>query len=183
MKNIYRRSEKRFIFVSQFRKKCKEAAYSAKQKKKIMMQDIRLVADKALPTLSLGSLTYNAEKNVYLTVGYTSAADNTYYQAVRFSDRLAVYYDIGIGHYRTFLNGITLMAWNGEKARIIARKFWGGCGNWVDFSESTAKEESITMLKDYLAGQARLLGNAIADSQLLAFSRNLIEETRQKLLR
>ena len=85
------------------------------------------------------------------------------------------------GYAHTFLNGITLFAWNGQKANIIAQKFWGGC-NWRCFNERTAKEESIVMLKDFLAGQAKAMGSIIADSQLLAFSRNMIEETQQKLL-
>ena len=92
-----------------------------------------------------------------------------------------VYYHIGEGYAHTFLNGITLFAWNGQKANIIAQKFWGGC-NWRCFNERTAKEESIVMLKDFLAGQAKAMGSIIADSQLLAFSRNMIEETQQKLL-
>ena len=103
------------------------------------------------------------------------------YQRSRFSNRLAVYYHIGEGYAHTFLNGITLFAWNGQKANIIAQKFWGGC-NWRCFNERTAKEESIVMLKDFLAGQAKAMGSIIADSQLLAFSRNMIEETQQKLL-
>ena len=61
---------------------------------------LQLIAAKALPALSGESLTYNAAKNVYLTLGYTSAAGNMYYQAVRFSNRLAVYYDIGQGYAR-----------------------------------------------------------------------------------
>ena len=147
-----------------------------------MSTTLALVAAKALPVLSGSSLTYNPEKNVYLTLGYTSAAGNTYYKAIRLSDRLAVYYHIGEGHTHTFLNGITLFAWNGQKANIIAQKFWGDC-NWRCFNERTAKEESIIMLKDFLAGQAKAMGSVIADSQLLAFSRNMIEETQQKLLR
>lgn len=147
-----------------------------------MNTSLALVAAKALPALSGSSFTYNPEKNVYLTSGYTSAAGNTYYKAIRLSNRLAVYYHIGEGYAHTFLNGITLFAWNGQKANIIAQKFWGGC-NWRCFNERTAKEESIIMLKDFLAGQAKAMGSVIADSQLLAFSRNMIEETRQKLIR
>ena len=90
-----------------------------------MNTSLALIAAKALPALSGSSLTYNAEKNVYLTLGYTSAAGNTYYRAIRLSDRLAVYYHIGQGYAHTFLNGITLFAWNGQKANIIAQKFWG----------------------------------------------------------
>ena len=48
-----------------------------------MSTSLALVAAKALPALSGSSLTYNPEKNVYLTLGYTSAAGNTYYKAIR----------------------------------------------------------------------------------------------------
>lgn len=142
---------------------------------------LSLVAAKALPALSGSSVTFNPEKNVYLTLGYTSAAGNTYYRAIRLSKRLAIFYHIGEGYAHTFLNGITLFAWNGQKAVIIAQKFWGGC-NWRCFSERLAKEESIIMLKNFLAGQAKAMGGMIADSELLRFSRSMIEETHQKLL-
>lgn len=140
-----------------------------------------LVASKALPALSGSSLTYNPEKNVFLTLGYTSAAGNTYYGALRLSKRLAVFYNIGQGYAHTFLNGITLLCWDGQKARIIAQKFWGR-SNWCCFSEHFAKEQSILMLKDFLAGQAKALGQYVSESQLLTFAREMVEETRQKLL-
>ena len=140
-----------------------------------------LLASKALPALSGSSLTYNPEKNVFLTLGYTSVAGNTYYGALRLSKRLAVYYNIGQGHTHTFLNGITLLCWDGPQARIIGQKFWGG-DNWCCFSERFAKEQSILMLKDFLAGQAKVLGQYVSESQLLTFAREMVEETRQKLL-
>ncbi|MCQ2218429.1 MAG: hypothetical protein MJZ33_08110 [Paludibacteraceae bacterium] len=147
-----------------------------------MSSTLALIAEKALPALSGNPLSYNPKKNVYLTLGYTSAAGNTYYKAIRVSNRLAVYYHLGQGYAHTFLNGITLFAWNGQKANIIAQKFWGGC-DWRCFNERTAKEESIIMLKDFLAGQAKAMGSFLSDSQLLAFSRSMIEETQHKMLR
>lgn len=175
--------EKLVLFIHYFIITTTEvAAYSAKQNQtKTMNTSLALVAAKALPALSGSSLTYNAEKNVYLTLGYTSAAGNTYYRAIRLSDRLAVYYHIGQGYAHTFLNGITLFAWNGQKANIIAQKFWGGC-NWRCFNERSAKEESILMLKDFLKGQAKAMGSMVAESQLLDFSRSMIEATHQKCL-
>lgn len=142
---------------------------------------LSLVAAKALPALSGSSLTYNPEKNVYLTLGYTSAAGNTYFRAIRFSDRLAVYYNVGIGYSRTFLNGITLFAWDGQKARIIDQRSWGG-DNWVCFSEDFAKKQSILMLKGYLEAQIKALGEHVDEQQVLDFSRDMIEETQQKRL-
>lgn len=142
---------------------------------------LQLVAAKALPALSGASVTYNAAKNMFLTMGYISAAGNTYYKAIRLSSRLVVFYHISEGNVHTFLNGITLFAWNGQKANIIAQKSWGG-SNWRCFNENSAKEESILMLKDYLAGQMELAGAVVSDQQLLDFSRSMINETQQKLI-
>ena len=146
------------------------------------MTPTSIVAAKALPALSGSPLTYNAEKNVFLTQAYTSLAKNTYYKAIRVSDRLAVAYNIGEGYKYTFLNGITLFAWDGRKARIIAQRFWGG-SNWRIFTEHGAIEESIIMLKDFLAAQAKMMGKLIGDRQLLEFSRAMIGETQRKQLR
>lgn len=137
------------------------------------------IISKSLPALSGASLTYNAEKNIYLTLGYTSNAGNTYYKAIRFSDRLAVFYHIGQGYAYTFLNGITMFCWDGDKAKIIGQKFWGGY-DWRRFSESFATEQSILMLKEYLSGQAKMLGTSISDNELNSFSRNMVEQMCQK---
>ena len=142
---------------------------------------LQTIAAKALPALSGESLTYNAAKNVYLTLGYTSAAGNMYYKAIRLSNRLVVYYDIGQGYARTFLNGITLFCWDGTKARIIGQKFWGGY-DWRDFSEYFAKEQSILMLKDFLRGQLKLQGAHVSDQELASFARCMVEETQRKQL-
>ena len=142
---------------------------------------IQTIVAKSLPALSGESLTYNAAKNVYLTLGYTSTAGNMYYRAIRFSEKLAVFYHIGQGYARTFLNGITLFCWDGTKAKIIGQKFWGGY-DWRDFSEYFAKEQSIQMLKDFLLSQAKLQGTHLNEQDTLAFSRTLIEETQRKQL-
>lgn len=137
------------------------------------MEKINLVAQMALPALSGASVTYNPEKNIYLSMGYTSQAGNTYFKAVRFSDRLAVHYDVGQGYYHTFLNGITLFAWDGTKAVIIGKKTWGGC-NWCIFSEDFAKNQTVKMLKNYLEGQAKSMNQIVDEQQLLSFSRSMV---------
>lgn len=136
------------------------------------------LAEKVLPALSGASVTYNPEKNVYLTLGYTSAAGNTYFKTVRFSDRLAVHYDIGEGYAYTFLNGITLFAWDGNQAVIIGKKMWGGCGNWVCFNERFAMEQTVQMLKSYLGGQAKAIGQCVSEQQLLSFSRQMVNDVQ-----
>ena len=142
---------------------------------------LQTIVAKSLPALSGESLTYNAAKNVYLTLGYTSAAGNMYYKAIRFSEKLAVFYHIGQGYARTFLNGITLFCWDGTKAKIIGQKFWGGY-DWHDFSEYFAKEQSILMLRGFLEGQLKLQGTRVSDQELTSFARSMVEETQRKQL-
>ena len=147
----------------------------------MMNTALQTIATKALPALSGEQVTYNAAKNVFLSQGYTSAAGNMYYKAIRLSNRLVVYYDLGQGYLHTFLNGIKLYCFDGQKANLIAQKYWGGCDYRI-FSEQFAKEQSIIMLKDFLKGQAKALGSQVSDQQILSFSREMIEETQRKQL-
>ncbi len=142
---------------------------------------LQTIAAKALPALSGESLTYNAAKNVFLTQGYTSAAGNMFYRAIRLSDKLIVFYDLGQGYIHTFLNGIKLFAFDGQKAQLIAQKYWGGCDYRI-FSEQFAKEQSILMLKSFLEGQLKIQGARVSDQELISFARGMIEETQRKQL-
>lgn len=142
---------------------------------------LQAIVARNLPALSGESLTYNAAKNIFLTTGHTTAAGNMYYQAIRLSDRLAVYYDLGQGYAYTFLNGIKLFCWDDNQAKLIAQKYWGGYDYRI-FSEQFAKEQSILMLKDYLVGQLKAQGAYVSDQEMLAFSCGMIEETQCKLI-
>ena len=146
-----------------------------------MTNNIPTIVKQSLPALSGSALTYNPDKNVYLTMGYTSAAGNTYYKALRLSDRLIVTYNLGDGYCHTFLNGITLFCWDGRRAKIIGQRQWGGY-NYCIFNERFARQQSIEMLKDYLAGQCKLSGQHVSNGQLLEFSRSLIDDTCCKQL-
>lgn len=142
---------------------------------------LQTIVAKNLPALSGDSITYNAAKNIFLTQGYTSAAGNTYYKAIRISDRLAVYYDLGQGYKYTFLNGIKLFCWDGQKAKVIAQKYWGGYDYRV-FNEQFAKEQSVLMLSNFLAGQLKAQGAQVSNQEIFSFAYNMIEETQRKQL-
>jgi len=142
---------------------------------------LQTLVAKNLPALSGESITYNAAKNIFLTQGYTSVAGNMYYKAIRISDRLVVYYDLGQGYKYTFLNGIKLFCWDGQKAKVIAQKYWGGCDYRV-FSEQFAKEQSILMLSNFLARQLKAQGAQVSNQEIFSFAYNMIEETQRKQL-
>ena len=142
---------------------------------------LQTMVAKNLPALSGESITYNAAKNVFLSMGYTSAAGNMYYRAIRLSNRLIVYYDLGQGYIHTFLNGIKLYCFDGQKANLIAQKYWGGYDYRI-FNEQFAREQSILMLKNFLEGQLKIQGAHVNDQEVYSFARNMIEETHRKQL-
>ena len=143
-----------------------------------MNSNLALVAAKALPALSGSTVTYNAEKNLFLTLGYTSAAGNTYYSAVRLSNRLAVHFSLGQGYAYTFLNAIKVFGWDGPRPRLIGQRTFGGFGNWVIFSESFARQKTFEIVKDFLRGQAKLAGQAVSELQLRGFTEQLVDGLR-----
>ena len=147
----------------------------------MMNTALQAIATKALPALSGEQVTYNAAKNVFLSQGYTSAAGNMYYKAIRLSNRLVVYYDLGQGYAYTFLNGIKLFCFDGPKATLIAQKYWGGY-DYCIFNEQFAKEQSILMLKNFLAGQLKAQGTTVSEQDMLSFARSMVEETQHKQL-
>ena len=147
----------------------------------MMNTALQTIATKALPALSGEQVTYNAAKNVFLSQGYTSAAGNMYYKAIRLSNRLVVYYDLGQGYAYTFLNGIKLFCFDGQKAQLIAQKYWGGCDYRI-FNEQFAKEQSILMLSNFLSGQLKAQGAHVSNQEIFSYAYNMIEETHQKQL-
>lgn len=144
-----------------------------------MMQLQSNAITKALPALSGSALTYNSAKNAFLTSAYTSFAGNTYYKLLRVSDRILVYMSLGEGYSYTFLNGITLFAWDGTKAKIIGQRSWGGY-DWRCYSESFVKDQCIDMLQTYLKSEMKMLGESVSEQTLRDFSRQIYEETQRK---
>lgn len=137
------------------------------------------IVAKALPAIAQSNLTYNAAKNLLLSKGYTSKAGNTYFQALRCSEQLAILFDVGEGYKYTFLNGIKLFRWDGQKPRLIAQKQWGGCDYRI-FDEGFAEQQCVLMLANFLKGQAKMLGSGVSESQLLNYSRNMVQGMSQK---
>ncbi len=141
---------------------------------------LQTIVAKSLPALSGESLTYSPSRNMFVTQGYTCAGGNTYFKAIRFSEHLVVYYDLSLGYKYTFLNGIKLFCFDGQKSNIIAQKCWNG-DDWKVFTEQFAKEQSILMLKNFLEGQLKIQGSYVSEQEVYSYARNMIEETQRKL--
>lgn len=132
------------------------------------------LVEKMLPSFSGGAVTYNKENNIFLTAGYTSQAGNTYYQGIRLSNRIVISYSIGEGYAYTFLNGINIYGFDGNKKKLIASM---GLHNTV-FSEELGADYSVKMVMNYLLGQAKLSGATFNDRELCSFATMLVDEAR-----
>ena len=47
-----------------------------------MNYSLATLVNQTLPSVSNNSVTYNADRNMFLTAGYTSAAGNSYFQGL-----------------------------------------------------------------------------------------------------
>jgi hypothetical protein len=123
--------------------------------------------------MSGSQVTYNSRNNIFLSSGYTSAAGNTYFQGLRLSDRIIINYDFGQGYAYLFLNGIRIYGYDGNQKQLISsRSYYSQC-----FSEQYAKAECQSMVKEYLKGQMRLMGNTyINEAQLTEFASQIVGE-------
>lgn len=131
------------------------------------------LVERVLPAMSGSQVTYNSRNNIFLSSGYTSAAGNTYFQGLRLSDRIIINYDFGQGYAYLFLNGIRIYGYDGNQKQLISsRSYYSQC-----FSEQYAKAECQSMVKEYLKGQMRLMGNTyINEAQLTEFASQIVGE-------
>ena len=145
----------------------------------LVSNDFRSVIESVLPALSARGLSYNQDRKIFLTNGYTSAANNTYFQGLRLSDRIIVNYDFGQGYAYLFLNGIRIYGYNGNSKQLIAsRSYYSQC-----FSESFARRECESMIREYITAEMKLLNAVPNNSQIEAFAHSLVSSlTDQKRL-
>lgn len=136
---------------------------------------LQTIAAAVLPVVANSAVTYNAAKNVFLSQGWTSAAGNMYYKAMRVSPRLIVCMDLGQGYCYTFLNGIKLYVLDGTTPVLIgSRSFY--CNY---YNEQNAKENCADMLLSYMKAQVKLRGGNPNDVALPDFCRQLAYEVHR----
>lgn len=117
-------------------------------------------------------VTYNVEKNIFVTNGYESAAGNIYYKGVRASNKLVIVYDFGQGWKYLFLNRIEIYGFNGkDKVLLSTKDFYCNV-----FTENQAREEAIRMIEEMLKSQIMSMNGSYSDSDIHSASFQLVSE-------
>lgn len=123
---------------------------------------INNVINQSLPALSGAKVSYDAERNLFVAEGWSSPANNYYYEALRVSPRLTMLYEIGVGYARTFLNGLRLYCHDGQKHKLIGQRWFSCCF----LNEETARLTCADMLSDFLLTQQQMLNQNVTKRQL-----------------
>ena len=140
-----------------------------------MENSLVLAAKSALPTLS-GEITYSQAARMFLSPGYVSCAGNMYQEGLRLSRYIAVDYSIGHGYAHSFLNGIRLYTWDGNRPKLVAQRSFD-CHFW---NQADVTEQTVKIVKEHLRSSCALLGlGNPSDAELRRLSESLVGETEK----
>lgn len=112
-----------------------------------MANEIALFRNFGLATPA--SITYSSPMNAFVGTGYTSAAGNTYFNAVRFAEGILIKEDVGDGYARTFLNGLKIYDLHTKKL-LCEESF-----HCHYYSKDTVKSDVKRMLTNLILKAAR----------------------------
>jgi hypothetical protein len=119
----------------------------------------------------------NGQK-MFICDEYESANGNRYFRGVRFCDRIAIVEKVGLFHNWTYIDGIELYAFNGNKLELIQKRDY----EKVFRREEFIKSESERMVKDYLLGCLKTQRTSIPIEEIGHQSKVLIDNCYKSFL-
>jgi len=122
-----------------------------------------------------GDIQFSESSNMFFTQGFTSYSGNTYFKGFRFSDKIMITIEIGIGYKYEFLNGITVFAKNGDKNNVLGSRSF----HCYVYAQSKAKAEAKEIIIEHLKKKSLNAGMNCDEYVIEKFSNGLIEETNK----
>ena len=137
--------------------------------------------DSILPTYGnprVNNPIWNESQHMFITNQYTSAAGNTYYLGIRFTDRFVTILHIGLYHNWTYINEVEVYAFD-EQERILVGK------TSIDqyYDEELVRSTTENLLQDYIEGQMKLNGITINHEQIRCQVKELVQKSYFSLLK
>lgn len=117
-------------------------------------------------------------QRMFIENEHESAKGNRYYRGIRFSDRIVMVEHVGLFTNWTYIDGIELYAFNGKKLELIQKREY----DKVFRNEAFIRAEAEAMLIDFFDGMAKVNKMEIADDELSAKAKNLVDETYKSFL-
>lgn len=129
--------------------------------------------DSILPTFGTPRVhipVWDDGQKMFIIDEYESGSGNHYYRGIRFCDRIVILEKVGLYHCWTYIDGIELYAFNGQKMELIQKRDY----DKVYRSEDFVRQESEQMVKDYLTGVMKTQRVCIPAEEIAAQAAALI---------
>lgn len=129
--------------------------------------------DSILPTFGTPRVqmpVWDDSQKMFIFDEYESGSGNHYYRGIRFCDRIVIMEKVGLYHSWTYIDGIELYAFNGQKMELIQKRDY----DKVFRSEEFIRQESEQMVKDYLTGVMKTQRICTPTEQIAAQASELI---------
>ncbi len=121
---------------------------------------------------------WNESQHMFITNQYTSAAGNTYYLGVRFTDRFVTILHIGLYHNWTYINEVEVYAFDEHERKLIGKTS-------IDqyYNEELVRSTTENLLQDYIEGQMKLNGSTVNHGQIECQVKELVQKSYFSLLK
>ena len=129
--------------------------------------------DSILPTFGNPRVhipVWDEGQKMFISNEYESANGHRYYLGIRFCDRIVVVEKVGLYHSWTYIDGIELYAFNGQKMELIQKRDY----DKVFRDEAFIRQESEQMVKDFLTGVLKAQRICLPAEQIAAQATELI---------
>lgn len=108
---------------------------------------------------------------MFICDDYESKSGNRYYRGIRFCDRVVIVEKVGLYHNWTYIDGIELYAFDGEKPKLIQKRDY----DKVFREEEFIRAESEAMVRDYISGMLKANGNSVPAKEIENQAKELID--------
>lgn len=130
--------------------------------------------DNILPTFGNARVripVWDDSQKMFICDEYESGNGHRYYRGIRFCDRIVILEKVGLYHSWTYIDGIELYAFNGQKLELIQKRDY----DKVFRSEAFVRQESQQMVTDFLSGVMKMQRTALPVEQLTTQAKELID--------
>ena len=114
--------------------------------------------------------TWDDSQKMFICDEYESGNGHRYYRGIRFCDRIVVLEKVGLYHNWTYIDGIELYAFNGQKMELIQKRDY----DKVFRNEDFIRQESEQMVREYLTGVMKMQRISVSAEQIGLQAKELV---------
>jgi len=130
--------------------------------------------DSILPTFGNPRVhipVWDESQKMFICDEYENKNGHRYYLGIRFCDRIVIVEKVGLYHSWTYIDGIELYAFSGQKMELIQKRDY----DKVFRNEVFIRQESEQMVTDYLTGVMKVQRTFMPAEQVAIQAKGLVD--------